>query len=157
MSKLAIYDKTHGQSDKMANDLFYRDYVYRKNFALRFAALLGCLIPIVLYMAYLVLSEDMDFFNFDYIQFVINASIYVGIIMVVYTFIGTKIFTHEYKEIKLRLQEYFTLMRRLETLRGDTPPPQEAPVEQEEENHVSYKESLRNQYGHFITNKRESE
>ena len=116
MTKLAIYDKTHGENDKLANGLFYRDYVYRRNFAFRFFALIGTLIPIAIYIVIMVLSEDMDFLEFDYVQFGINTAIIVVAVMGIYTFIGTRIATEEYTKIKLRLQEYFSLIAELEKL-----------------------------------------
>ena len=116
MTKLAIYDKTHGEDDKRANGLFYRDYVYRRNFAFRFFALIGVLIPIAIYIVIMVLSEDMDFLGFDYIQFGINTAIIIAVVLGIYTFVGTRIATEEYTKIKSRLQEYFALIAKLEEL-----------------------------------------
>ena len=114
MTKLAIYDKTYGENDKRANDMFYRDYVYRRNFVFRFFALVGTLIPIFLSVVIMILNEDMDFLGFDYIQFGINTAIIIAIVMGVYTFIGTQIATEEYSKIKFRLKEYFSIIAELE-------------------------------------------
>lgn len=116
MSKMAIYDKTYGTEDKKANDLFYRDYVYRRNFIFRTCALIGTLIPIGISTVFLAISEDMDFLTFDYLGFLQNHAITIAIVMALYTFIGTKVATAEYKNIKIRLQAYFALMRELDEI-----------------------------------------
>jgi len=116
MTKLAVYDKKYGEQDKLANEMFYRDYVYRRNFLLRTFAGVGCIIPATIYLLVLVLSEDMDFFNFDFVGYGINIFIITVAIMLFYTIIGTIIATKEYKNIKIRLQKYFGLIKKLEEI-----------------------------------------
>lgn len=167
MSKLAVYDKTYGERDKRANGLFYRDYVYRRNFSFRCGALIGSLILIAFHFLALIINEEMDFFAFDYIQFGINAGIILGIIMVIYTFIGTRIATEEYKNIKLRLKDYFSLIRQLDELKET-----EVQHDNEDENSNfndnyrtpylnrrgtsnSYREEIQNKYGRNLPTKRD--
>ena len=117
MTKLALYDKTHGKSDKTVNELYYRDYVYRRNFRVRVFALFGTIVPIAFFTIYTVLDEDMDFFNFDYAQFGINIAIFVSIVLLVYTIIGTSVATAEYAAIRKRLKSYFAIIKELEELK----------------------------------------
>ena len=117
MSKLAIYDKNNGENDKKINGLYYRDYVYRKNFYARAFALLGCLIIIALYATNLLLDEQIDFFEIDFNLLAISSIQIIGVVMVLYTLIGTKISTTEYRKIKQRIKAYFLLIRDLEKLK----------------------------------------
>lgn len=143
MTKLAIYDKTYGEKDKKANDMFYRDYVYRRNFYLRFFALIGTLIPIGLSVIYEVFIEDVDFLNFDYMEFGINVALIIIGVQLFYTLAGTKIATMEYREIKTRLKGYFALMKELDELRS----PSKNEDDEDYERATSYKEELRKKYG----------
>jgi len=121
MTKLAIYDKKYGENDKGVNDLYYRDYVYRRNFYVRTMAFLGCLIPIGLYAIYIILHEDTDFFALDYTQMAIRAGLFILVVMLAYTIIGTSIATAEYAKIKHRLKDYFGIIKKLEDLKeGNT-------------------------------------
>lgn len=114
MTKLAIYDKTHGEKDRNANGLFYRDYVYRRNFTLRLAAGVGVIIPFVFHFVFLFLTDGVDLLEFDFVEYFVNMGFVVGFVMILYTFIGSHIATAEYKNIKLRLQQYFALLRQLD-------------------------------------------
>lgn len=141
MAKLAVYDKTHGETDRAANGLYYRDYVYKKNFFIRFCALMGCLLPIILYVVTLFMDDGVDFLGFDYTGLLINMGTIIAVVLVAYTFVGTKIATAEYKAIKLRLKEYFTLMRELETLRGDHQEEAEVQVQAQDQTEASKEEA----------------
>ena len=117
MSKLAIYDKRHGENDKKINALYYRDYVYRRNLYARSLSLLGCLMIVVLYMTNILLDETADLFLIDFREIGINAAIFVSVVMVFYTMVGSRIATKEYKRIKKRIKLYFILIKELEELR----------------------------------------
>ena len=120
MTKLAIYDKKYGETDKRVNDLYYRDYVYRKNFYVRLSAALGCVVLFGFYIANMLLSGEVDFFEMDYTNLVIDMGIFVGVVMLAFTLIGSHIATKEFKEIKNRLVGYFSLIKQLEELKNPT-------------------------------------
>lgn len=120
MTKLAIYDKTHGESDRVANELFYRDYIYRTNFTLRLAAGIGVVIPFIFHFIFLFFTDGVDLLHFDFVGYFVNMGIVVGLVMVIYTFIGSHIATSEYKNIKLRLQHYFSLLRQLDETKKES-------------------------------------
>ena len=136
MTKLAIYDKTHGPSDRVANGLYYRDYVYRKNFFIRFCALIGCMMPIGLYVVTIFTDDTLDFLAYDYMGLLISLGTIIAVVMIAYTFIGTRIATEEYKDIKLRLKTYFTLIRELETLKSENEPEAEEEGEEYDDNEL---------------------
>ena len=116
MARLAIYDKTFGEDDKKANDLYYRDYVYRKNFNYRLAFLLGYIMMAIFYIVATFLDPSIDLYNFDFMQFGIDLSIGAGIMLLASTLIGSLASSSDYKRIKYRLKGYFSLMNELERL-----------------------------------------
>lgn len=155
MTKLAIYDKTYGESDKLANSLYYRDYVYRRNFKARAFALVGCLIPFGIYTIFLIIGYDIDLINFDYFGYLRNIGIIIAIIMVIYTLVGTRIATEEYKNIKLRLQEYFKLISELDEITNKKANNSYNLGNDEYNNNEaleSYKTELRNKYANNLRN-----
>jgi hypothetical protein len=88
-------------------------------------------------------------------QYLINIGIIVAIVMGVYTFIGTKVATAEYKNIKIRLQQYFALMRELDELTEGKAPNDEDGYDEydptnmyqnQQLNDDAYKASLRSAY-----------
>lgn len=116
MTQLAIYDKAYGEADRRANSLFYRDYVYTRNFRLRLAAGVGVIIPFLFHFVFLFFTESLDLLHFDFVGYFVNMGVVIGLVMLVYTLLGTQLATTEYKNIKLRLQSYFSLMRELDAL-----------------------------------------
>ncbi|MCL1925474.1 MAG: hypothetical protein FWF50_07815 [Defluviitaleaceae bacterium] len=119
MAQLAIYDKTFGEDDKKANDLYYRDYIYRKNFNYRLAFSIGYLMIAAFYTLTIFMVPDIDLYNFDFIGFGRDLAIGAGVFLLIATLIGTVASSNDYKKIKYRLKGYFTLMNKLEEL--DTP------------------------------------
>lgn len=117
MTKLAIYDKKYGLKDKKANERFYKDYLYIKNFYTRLLVLLGCFIIIFIYIITMLLNDNADYFLLDFRLAGIFIAGFIGIIMLLYTVISTKIHSNDYKNIKKRLKAYFRLMKELENLR----------------------------------------
>ena len=118
MSKLAVYDKTYGDADRAANDLYYRDYVYKKNFIIRLFALIGTLIPMGIYVVLMLIDDTADVLNINYLEIGMNLAMIVAAVMIVYTFIGTRIATEDYKNSKMRLKTYFGLLKQLDALKS---------------------------------------
>lgn len=119
MTKLAIYDKKYGEQDKKANELYFKDYVYRKNFYARLLAFIGCIIVMLLYITYIILSDDLHNFLINYKQYALIMFIFIACVMIFYTFINTKIVTKDYKNIKNRLKSYFILIKELDKLKDN--------------------------------------
>lgn len=116
MSKLAIYDKHFGEDDKKANDLYYRDYVYRKNFNYRMSFFIAYVMAVSFYVLITFLDPGIDLYNFDFLNFVTEIAIGAAVVLFAATFIGSIVASGDYKKIKYRLKGYFTLMSLLESL-----------------------------------------
>ena len=116
MAQLAIYDKNFGEDDKKANDLYYRDYVYRKNFNYRMSFFVAYAMVVVFYVLITFLNPSIDLYNFDFTGFITEIAIGAGIILLIATLIGSIVASGDYKKIKYRLKGYFTLMSMLENL-----------------------------------------
>lgn len=119
MTKLAIYDKRYGEKDKKANELYFKDYLYRKNFYARLLAFIGCIVVILLYTIYILFSDDLHTFLLSYKLHGFIMVMIVSLVMIVYTFINTNIVTKEYKNIKNRLKSYFMLIKELDRLKDN--------------------------------------
>lgn len=158
MSKLAIYDKNYGENDKKINALYYRDYVYRKNFYARSLALLGSLIIIMLYASNILLNEEIDLFLIDFRSIAITAVKFIAALMVLYTVVGARISTVEYRKVKRRIKSYFLLIKSLEELREKPEIDDDSdfyePDELNESRVHSSEEELKLYYGSNTRNKR---
>ena len=114
MSKLATYDKHLGRSDKIQDEYYRGDYIYKKNLWTRFFAFLGAMILLGLYYSHRIFVLDADIFQLDYMQELINVGIFLVLILGVYSIIGTVIATIEYYLSQKRLNQYFALIRKLD-------------------------------------------
>ncbi|MCL2752806.1 MAG: hypothetical protein FWE44_01500 [Defluviitaleaceae bacterium] len=113
MAKMATYDKKGFERDAEANQYFRHDYIYKKNMALRFSVGVGCLILALFYFVYLTAVQGADIFALDFQSELIGFAIFVIVVMVFYSLMGTIIFTREYLASGRRVNEYFKLMRQL--------------------------------------------
>ena len=113
MSKMAIYDKKDFRRDADANQYFRHDFIYKRNMQMRFYVGVGCLILVFFYFMYLMAVQDQDVLSLDFQGEVFGVVIFVLIVMVAYSFIGTIIFTREFLVAQKRVEAYFSLMRRL--------------------------------------------
>jgi len=116
MSKMAVYDKRGFQRDSKANHYFRSDFIYKKNMQMRFFLGVGCAILILFYIMHLMGAEDADIFALDFQSAAIRVLIFVLIVMVAYSFLGTIIYTREFIISQRRISEYFGLMTELEEL-----------------------------------------
>jgi len=116
MSKMAVYDKRGFQRDSKANHYFRSDFIYKKNMQMRFFLGIGCAILILFYAMHLMGTEEADIFTMDFQSNAIRALIFVLIIMVAYSFLGTIIYTREFVISQRRIGEYFSLMTQLDVL-----------------------------------------
>ena len=114
MSKMAVYDKRGFDKDAKANHYFRHDYIYKRNMSMRFFLGFGCLILLFFYALHVLAVEDADIFTLDFGSEALSVLIYILVIMVVYSFIGTIVFTREYLHSQKRINEYFSLMKQLE-------------------------------------------
>lgn len=121
MSKLAAYDKDLGKADKLQDEYYRGDYVYKKNLWTRFFALLGAAILLGLYYVYRIFILEADIFQLDYMQELTNAGTFIVAVLAIYTIIGTILATIEYYLSQKRLKEYFALIRKLDKHTKESP------------------------------------
>jgi len=114
MTQLALYDKHEGTADRAANEYFRHDYIYKKNLGTRLATGLGGILILIIYWARVILLDGADILQMDIRQHIIESVFFLVAILAVYSLIGTVQGTREYYLIQKRLDNYSTLVKRLE-------------------------------------------
>jgi hypothetical protein len=125
MTKLAMYDKRHGDADRAAYAFFRRDYIYRKNMATRFCVGVGAGILLAVYWLNRVFFLGEDLMSLDFVRAGIDAGLFVLAVMAVYTVLGTMQGTRQYYLVQKRMNTYMAMLKRL------TEPPPERPERSE--------------------------
>ena len=113
MSKMALYDKKGFQKDAEANEYFRHDFIYKKNMSLRFYVGIGVLILLVFHVLRVLSDAQGDIFSLDFQSEIMQIVIFVVVVMLFYSFVGTVLFTREFLISKRRVKSYFALMREL--------------------------------------------
>jgi hypothetical protein len=132
MTKLALYDKHHGEQDKRSNEFFRHDYIYKKNMWTRVCAFLGSMSIIAIYWANKLLVEKVDLLEIAFEEEFRNAGVFVLIVLGAYTVIGTISAAKQYAKVQERLKTYTKMMTALDRIR---PEPRDYP---EEESNLYY-------------------
>ena len=114
MTKLAIYYKHDGYSDRQTNDYFRHDYIYKKNLGTRLAVGFGGIIILGFYWLQHFLEGDVNIFGFDITDYLLESILFILAIVLVYTVIGTIQGTREYYLVQKRIKNYEMLTRELE-------------------------------------------
>ncbi|MDR1703244.1 MAG: hypothetical protein LBS19_00980 [Clostridiales bacterium] len=109
MTKLASYDKEHGEKDRKMAEFFRHDYVYRRNVTTRFFTLLGSLIVVLFYFMRRIIIEHLDILDLtgEVVDDLIKMSIFVVLMQVAYTLIGFWAHARDYNAAQGRINEYF--------------------------------------------------
>ncbi len=118
MTKFALYDKNQGASDRKKCSFYATDYVYYKNRWTRLFAVFGCVIVLIFYWMHKIVVESVDILALDLKQVIMEALIFIGIVLVIYTAIGSVKALIEHAEANRRLKNYFVLLNRLDNLKG---------------------------------------
>ena len=118
MTKLAIYDKRDGASDRAANEFFRHDYIYKKNIGTRIAVGIGGVILLALYWLGVVFVDGVDVFELDLLTHIMESMLIVVAIIAAYSVIGTIHGTREYYLVQKRLKKYHNLVNFLEAIDG---------------------------------------
>jgi len=116
MTRLALYDKHEGPADRVANDYFRHDYIYRNNLGTRLAVGLGGLIILLVYWLQALLISDLDIFELELQQHITESVLFLLAILAVYSLIGSIQGTRQYYLVQKRLAQYQALVRQLERL-----------------------------------------
>ena len=116
MTQLAVYDKHEGTGDRAGSEYFRHDYIYKKNLGTRIAVGIGGFILLVLYWGRVLVIDGADILQMDIRQYLTNSILVLVALLVVYSLIGTIQGTREYYLMQKRLDNYHSLMKRLERL-----------------------------------------
>ncbi|MCL2356572.1 MAG: hypothetical protein FWC70_05350 [Defluviitaleaceae bacterium] len=114
MTKLALYDKHEGPSDRAANEYFRHDYIYKKNIGTRVSACLGGIVLLTIYWLRVIFVEGADVFEMDLRTHVVESVLILVAIIALYSLIGTLQGTREYYHVQKRLKNYQNLLSFLE-------------------------------------------
>ena len=114
MTQLALYDKHHGKSDRLVNEYFRHDYIYRKNLGNRLAVGSGAVVIMAIYWVRNIFIEGVDVFELYIRQHIIDAIIFILAVMAFYTVIGIIQGTREYFLAQQRLKHYEDLVSYLD-------------------------------------------
>ena len=115
MTKLALYDKHEGQTDREINEYFRHDYIYRKNLGNRIAVGIGGLIMLGFYWLNIVYTAE-NFFDIQFETHITNSVLFLAALMVFYTFVGTIKGTREYYMVQRRLEKYERMINHLDRM-----------------------------------------
>ena len=116
MTRLALYDKHEGYADRVANDYFRHDYIYRNNLGTRLAVGFGSIIILGVYWLQDIFLNQTDLFELDIQQNVTDSILFILAVLAVYSLIGTIQGTRQYYLVQKRLAQYQALVRQLERL-----------------------------------------
>ena len=114
MTQLALYDKHHGKADRLVNEYFRHDYIYRKNLGNRRAVGSGAVVIMAIYWVRNIFIEGVDVFELYIRQHIIDAILFVLAVMAFYTVIGIIQGTREYFLVEQRLKYYEDLVAYLD-------------------------------------------
>ena len=114
MTRLALYDKHEGPADRIANDYFRHDYIYRNNFGTRLAVGFGGFIILGFYWLHIFVIGGMDIFALDYVRVATNSVFFLLALLAVYSLVGTVQGTRQYYLVQKRLAQYQAMVRQLE-------------------------------------------
>ncbi len=116
MSKLAIYDKHFREIDKKILKFFRYDYIYKENMRTRLFAGIGGIIIVVFWLLHKASVKGIDFLVQNYKAETMKCGIFLLILLVFYTFIGTIISAKRYEISKKRQASYIRLLNYLDAL-----------------------------------------
>jgi len=115
MTKLALYDKHEGATDRVANEYFRHDYIYKKNLGTRLAVGVAGFLILVIYWLRVILLDGADILQMDVRQYLTDSVLFLVALLAVFSLIGTIQGTREYYLIQKRLENYNSLVRQLES------------------------------------------
>jgi len=143
MTRLALYDKHEGFADRVVNDYFRHDHIYRNNLGTRMAVGLGGLIILAIYWIQALVANNLDIFEFDIQQYVTDSVLFLLAILAVYSLIGSIQGTRQYYLVQKRLAQYQAMVRQLERQEERAKRAEEDEIDQYESNTPERRQSAR--------------
>ncbi len=133
MSKLALYDKREGDTDRAVFGHFRHDYIYRKNLGTRLCVGAGAAVLVVAYWLQQVVTVGLETIMLDLSKNITDSILFVLMVLAVYTVIGTVQGTRQYYLAQKRLDKYYGMLRILERMEERAANRRNAQEESEEE------------------------
>jgi len=112
LTRLAVYDKYMSESDKKKNCFFLHDYIYAKNIWTRFYAFLGSMIIVAFYLLHRIFVEKIDIFAMDYRKEITDIAVFIIIILVLYTLVGSLQAAVAYNASQKRIRAYLEVLKK---------------------------------------------
>jgi hypothetical protein len=116
MTKMAQYDKNEGPADRVVNDYYRHDYVYKKNLGTRLCVGIASLAFVALYWLKLLFIDGIDIFEADLPKILTDSGKFVVVILAFYSVAGTIQGTRQYYLMQKRLEKYTSLTEQLERI-----------------------------------------
>ena len=116
MTKLAIYDKRHGEADRDVFSFFRRDYIYRKNMWTRLCVFCCSMLLLGIYWLQQIFVEGIDIQQINIEQSVRDSVLFLGAVLAFYTLVGTIQGTRQYYLVQKRMNQYTAMLHRLENI-----------------------------------------
>lgn len=116
MTSLAIYDKYWGEKDRKIEGYYRTDYVYKKNCWTRICVGMGLFVLFLFYGLYIMFVKEVDFASINYKLMAEKWILFVILVLIFYTVIGTILGIREYERANRRLKNYNRLLERLNIL-----------------------------------------
>ena len=113
MTKLALYDKSHGDSDRAVFSYFRSDYIYRKNLWTRLCVSLGAAIVLAVYWLHKIFIIGEDLLTIDIQQGAWDSVLFLGAVIAFYTLAGTVQGTRQYYLTQKRMTRYWNMLQHL--------------------------------------------
>ena len=114
MSRLAVYDQDLGEDDRKKDVYFRHDFIYRRNMWVRFFVALGGLVLVAFDLLYKVQIKKVDLLAFvldpAFPGYLIRVGVFLVLLLVAYTILGTVIYTAQYEKAQKRLENYDKLI-----------------------------------------------
>ena len=128
MAKMAIYDKRYGEGDRAVFSFFRRDYIYRKNMWTRLCVSLGAVFLLGIYWMYQLFVYGVDIHTLNVEQAVTDSVLFLLAVMAFYTMVGTIQGTMQYHIVQKRMEQYLSMMKRLENFPDSETKPEDSPL-----------------------------
>ncbi|MCL1998433.1 MAG: hypothetical protein FWG65_06675 [Turicibacter sp.] len=132
MTKMAVYDKNYGETDRAVFAFFRRDYIYKKNMWTRLCVAIGALFLLALYWLQQIFVIGISIQELDVAQSVTDSVLFLLAVMAFYTMVGTIQGTYQYYIIQKRTENYIEMLEEIQLL--SSPKKKKRPSPEEDEN-----------------------
>jgi len=116
MTQLALYDKNEGAADRSMNSYYHHDYIYKQNIFNRMGACIGGFILLAVYWLHRIFVVGEDIFMLDIQKSIMDSAVFLIVLMVIYTVLGTVLTTYRYTKGQKRLEDYWELVKKLDQI-----------------------------------------